>query len=182
MLNKKINKTKLSLIKGDITEQATDAIVNAANSGLMGGSGVDGAIHHAGGPAILEECKRIVHGIGRLPTGQAVITTGGNLPAQHVIHTVGPIWHSGKNKEPELLANAYRESLQVAVDNGLKTISFPSISTGAYRFPVALAAQIALQTVIDFLKSNDSLSEVRFVLYDDLTCNVYERTLQELIS
>jgi O-acetyl-ADP-ribose deacetylase len=182
MLNRKINSTKLTIIKGDITEQATDAIVNAANSGLMGGGGVDGAIHRAGGPAILDECKRIVHGIGRLPTGQAVITTGGNLPAKHVIHTVGPIWNSGKNKEPELLASAYRESLKVAVDNSLKTVSFPSVSTGAYRFPVALAAQIALQTVIDFLKTNNSLDEVRFVLYDDSTCAVYERTLQELIA
>jgi len=148
----------------------------------MGGGGVDGAIHYAGGPAILEECKRIVHGIGRLPTGQAVITTGGNLPAKHVIHTVGPIWHSGKDKEPELLASAYRESLQLAVDNSLKTVSFPSISTGAYRFPVALAAQTALQTVIDFIKSNGSLEEVRFVLFDDSTCNIYERTLQEIIA
>ena len=181
-LERIINKTRLSLIKGDITRQATDTIVNAANSSLMGGGGVDGAIHHAGGPAILDECKRIVKGIGRLPTGQAVITTGGNLPAQHVIHTVGPIWHNGKNKEPELLASAYRESLQLAVDSGLKTVSFPSISTGAYRFPIALAAQIALQTVIDFIKSNNSLEEVRFVLFDDSTCSVYERTLQEMIA
>ena len=182
MLQRTINKTKLSLIKSDITTQATDAIVNAANSSLMGGGGVDGAIHRAGGPAILEECKRIIKGIGRLPPGQAVITTGGNLPSKHVIHTVGPIWHGGRSKEPELLASAYRESLQLAVDNGLKTVSFPSISTGAYRFPVALAAQTALQTVIDFLKSNGSLEEVRFVLYDDSTCAIYERTLQELIA
>ncbi|MFA5374287.1 MAG: O-acetyl-ADP-ribose deacetylase [Dehalococcoidia bacterium] len=182
MIEKSINKTKLSLIQGDITGQATDAIVNAANSSLMGGGGVDGAIHHAGGPAILDECKRIVKGIGRLPTGQAVITTGGNLQAKHVIHTVGPIWHSGKNKEPELLASAYRESLQTAIDNGLKTVSFPSISTGAYGYPVRLAAQTALQTVIDFIKTNDSLDEVRFVLFDDSTCSIYERTLQELIG
>jgi len=182
MLNKKINKTTLSLIKGDITKQPTDAIVNAANSSLMGGGGVDGAIHRAGGPAILEECKRIVASMGRLPTGQAVITTGGNLAAKHVIHTVGPIWHVGRNKEQELLASAYRESLQLAVDNGLKTISFPSISTGAYRFPVALAAQTALQTVIDFIRVNDSLDEVYFVLYDDATCAVYERSLQEMIA
>jgi len=180
MLQRMINKTKLSLIQGDITTQATDAIVNAANSSLMGGGGVDGAIHRAGGLAILEECKRIVASMGRLPIGQAVITAGGNLPAKHVIHTVGPIWRSGKNKEPELLASAYRESLQLAVDNGLKTVSFPSISTGAYRFPVALAAQIALQTVIDFIKSNGSLAEIRFVLFDDLTCSIYERTLQEM--
>jgi len=182
MLNKTINKTKLSLIQGDITEQATDAIVNAANSSLMGGGGVDGAIHRAGGPAILDECKRIVASMGRLPTGQAVITTGGNLQAKYVIHTVGPIWHGGRNNEPELLASSYRESLQLAVDSGLKTVSFPSISTGAYRFPLALAAQTALKTVIEFIKSNSSLEEVRFVLFDDATCTVYERTLQELIA
>ena len=181
-LERTINRTKLSLIKGDITLQSTDAIVNAANSSLMGGGGVDGAIHRAGGPAILDECKRIVSKVGRLPTGQAVITTGGNLTAKHVIHTVGPIWHGGKNKEPELLASAYRESLQLAVENGLRTISFPSISTGAYGYPVRLASQTALQTVIDFLKTNDSLDEVRFVLYDDSTCAVYERILEELIG
>ena len=181
-MERTINKTRLSLIKGDITMQATDAIVNAANSSLMGGGGVDGAIHRAGGPAILDECKRIVSKVGRLPTGQAVITTGGNLTAKHVIHTVGPIWHGGKNKEPELLASAYRESLQLAVENGLRTISFPSVSTGAYGYPVRLAAQTALQTVIDFLKTNDSLDEVRFVLFDDSTCNVYKRILEELIG
>ena len=180
MLNKTINKTKLYLLQGDITRQATDAIVNAANSGLMGGGGIDGAIHRAGGPAILDECKQIVSKIGRLPTGQAVITTGGNLPAKHVIHTVGPIWRGGKNNEPELLASAYRESLQLAVDNNLKTVSFPSISTGAYGYPIAPAATIALQTVIDFLKSNDSLEEARFVLFDESTSNAYERALKDL--
>jgi len=182
MLNTTINKTKLSLIKGDITKQNTDAIVNAANSSLMGGGGVDGAIHRAGGTAILEDCKLIVSKTGRLPAGQAVITTGGNLPAKHVIHTVGPIWHGGKNGEPELLASAYRESLKVAVDNEVKTTSFPSISTGAYGYPVRLAAQTALQTVIDFLESNSSLEEVRFVLFDDSTCAVYESSLEELIG
>jgi O-acetyl-ADP-ribose deacetylase (regulator of RNase III) len=181
-LERTINRTKLSLIKGDITKQTTDAIVNAANSSLMGGGGVDGAIHRAGGPAILDECKRIVSKVGRLPTGQAVITTGGNLTAKHVIHTVGPIWHGGKHSEPELLASAYRESLQLAIENGLRTISFPSISTGAYRYPVRLASQTALQTLIEFLKTNDSLDEVRFVLFDDSTCAVYERILEELIG
>jgi O-acetyl-ADP-ribose deacetylase (regulator of RNase III) len=182
MLNKKINKTTISLIQGDITRQETDAIVNAANSGLMGGGGVDGAIHRAGGPAILDECKRIIAEIGRLPTGQAVITTGGNLPAKYVIHTVGPIWRGGKHNEPEQLAGAYRESLQLAVDNNLKTISFPSISTGAYGYPIAPAATIALQTVIDFLKSDDSLDEVRFVLFDEPTFNTYEHALEDLIG
>ncbi|MFC2004580.1 macro domain-containing protein [Chloroflexota bacterium] len=131
-----INQSKLSIIQGDITSQVTDAIVNAANSSLMGGGGVDGAIHRAGGPAILEECKQIVAKQGRLPTGQAVITTGGNLKARYVIHTVGPIWHRGDKGEPELLASAYRESLKVAVENNLSSISFPSISTGAYGYPV----------------------------------------------
>jgi O-acetyl-ADP-ribose deacetylase (regulator of RNase III) len=181
-MEKQINKTKLSLLQGDITRQATDAIVNAANSGLMGGGGVDGAIHRAGGPAILDECKQIVSNIGRLPTGQAVITTGGNLPAKHVIHTVGPIWHDGKHNEPEQLAGAYRESLQLAVINNLKTISFPSISTGANGYPIAPAATIALQTVIDFLKSDDSLEEVRFVLFDEPTFNNYEHALEDLIG
>jgi O-acetyl-ADP-ribose deacetylase (regulator of RNase III) len=181
-MERSINKTILSLIKGDITRQATDAIVNAANSGLMGGGGVDGAIHRAGGLAILDECKLIVAKSGRLPTGQAVITTGGNLPAKYVIHTVGPIWHGGKHNEPELLASAYRESLQLAVDNNLKTVSFPSISTGAYGYPIAPAATIALQTVIDFLKSNDSLEEARFVLFDESISNAYERALKDLIG
>ena len=179
MTNRKINKTDLSLIQGDITKQSTDAIVNAANSSLMGGGGVDGAIHRAGGPAILEECKRIVASMGRLPTGQAVITTGGNLPAKHVIHTVGPVWRGGRNKESELLASAYRESLKVAADNKLKSISFPSISTGAYSYPVDQAAQIAVATVVDFLKSDSSLEEVVFVLFDDRTLYAYERALQE---
>src|SRR5512139_3843016 len=122
-----INQAKLSIIQGDITRQATNAIVNAANSSLMGGGGVDGAIHRAGGPAILEECKKIVAKQGRLPTGQAVITTAGNLKARYVIHTVGPVWFSGYRGERELLASAYRESLNLAAENGLRSISFPSI-------------------------------------------------------
>ena len=181
LLQKTINKTRLSLIEGDITRQATDAIVNAANSSLMGGGGVDGAIHHAGGPAILDECKQIVSKIGRLPTGKAVITTGGNLSAKYVIHTVGPIWHGGKKNEPKLLAIAYRESLKVAVTNNLKTVSLPSISTGTYRYPVNLAAKTALQTVIDFLQSNNSLDEVRFILFDNPTYDAYEHALEDLI-
>ncbi len=147
-----INQARLSIIQGDITRQATDAIVNAANSSLMGGGGVDGAIHRAGGPAILEECKQIVSRQGRLPTGKAVITTGGNLKARFVIHTVGPIWYGGKKGEPELLASAYRESLRVAADNNLGSISFPSISTGAYGYSVAEAAKVAVSTVASFIK------------------------------
>ena len=169
-----INQTKLSLIQGDITKQATDAIVNAANSSLMGGGGVDGAIHRAGGPAILEECKQIVSAQGRLPTGKAVITTGGNLKARFVVHTVGPIWHGGKKEEPDLLASAYRESLKAAAGNNLHSISFPSISTGAYGYPVAEAAQVAINAVVSFLNEGISaINEVVFVLYDSTTFQSY---------
>ncbi|MFC1847496.1 O-acetyl-ADP-ribose deacetylase, partial [Chloroflexota bacterium] len=142
-----INQAKLSIIQGDITVQATDAIVNAANSSLRGGGGVDGAIHRAGGPAILEECKKIVSSRGRLATGKAVITSGGNLKARFVIHTVGPVWHGGSSHESELLSSAYRESLKIAAENNLSSISFPSISTGAYGYPVAEAANVAIRTV-----------------------------------
>ena len=177
-----VNKTKLSLVQGDITRQATDAIVNAANSSLMGGGGVDGAIHRAGGPAILEECKKIVARQGRLPTGKAVITTGGNLKAEHVIHTVGPVWHDGSRGEADLLASAYTESLRLAVTSGLKTVSFPSISTGAYGYPIDSAAEVALQAVTRFLERETSLEEVVFVLFDNRTCEVYAETLERLMS
>lgn len=180
-MNRIINKTKLSLLQGDITRQSTDAIVNAANSGLMGGGGVDGAIHRSGGPAILEECKQIVSRMGRLPTGEAVITIGGNLKARHVIHTVGPVWHGGHSGETELLASAYRNSLKVAVERGLKSVSFPSISTGAFGYPVRLAAAVALETVIDFLHQGETLEEVVFVLFDDATCLIYTHVLEELL-
>ena len=176
-----VNKTKLSLLQGDITRQATDAIVNAANSSLMGGGGVDGAIHRAGGPAILEECKQIVSQQGRLPAGKAVITTGGNLGARYVIHTVGPIWRGGDRREPDLLASAYRESLNIAVAQGLRSMSFPSISTGAYGSPVHEAAEVALQTVIDFLRQEESLDTVAFVLFDAGTFQAYARTLEKLM-
>jgi O-acetyl-ADP-ribose deacetylase (regulator of RNase III) len=177
-----VNKTKLILIQGDITRQVTDAIVNAANSSLMGGGGVDGAIHRAGGPAILEECKKIVAQQGRLPTGKAVITTGGDLKARHIIHTVGPIWHGGNCGEADLLASAYWESLTLAVTSRLKTISFPSISTGAYGYPVDSAAEVALQTVINFLEKEVSLQEVVFVLFDNRTCEVYIKEMERLLS
>lgn len=175
-----INKTTLSLIQGDITRQDTDAIVNAANSGLMGGGGVDGAIHRAGGTAILEECKKIRAEIGRLHTGKAVITTGGNLKARYVIHTVGPVWRGGAKGEAELLASAYRESLKLAVDKGLRSVSFPSISTGVYGYPVGPAATVALQIVIDFLNQDYSLREVVFVLFDSATHCTYVEALKEL--
>jgi O-acetyl-ADP-ribose deacetylase (regulator of RNase III) len=177
-MERTVNKAKLFLTRGDITAQGTDAIVNAANSSLMGGSGVDGAIHRVGGPAIVDECKQIIAKIGKLPAGQAVITTGGHLPAKHVIHTVGPVWRGGGKNEPEVLASAYRESLKVAVENGLTTVSFPSISTGAYSYPPAQAAQVAINTVVDFLKSDDSLQEVRFVFFDDRTYHAYAQALE----
>ncbi|MFC1904040.1 O-acetyl-ADP-ribose deacetylase [Chloroflexota bacterium] len=178
-----INQAKLSVIQGDITQQATEAIVNAANSGLMGGGGVDGAIHRAGGPAILEECKQIVARQGRLPTGKAVMTTGGNLKAKYVIHTVGPVWHGGDKGEAELLASAYRESLRLAAENNLLSVSFPSISTGAYGYPVDKAAKIALTAVISFFRERITpVKEVVFVLFDSRTFDVYVSTLREMME
>jgi len=164
---------------GDITRQNTDAIVNAANSGLMGGGGVDGAIHRAGGPAILEQCKKIVARQGRLPTGKAVITTGGNLKSQYVLHTVGPIWHGGSRNEAELLRSAYNECLKLATENKLTSISFPSISTGAYGYPVDEASKIAVNTVVSFLEQQaTSLKEVVFVLFDSQTYRAYQTALE----
>ena len=176
-----IKQVKLRIIQGDITRQSTDAIVNAANSSLMGGGGVDGAIHRAGGPAILDECKQIVARQGRLPTGKAVMTTGGNLKAKYVIHTVGPIWHGGNSGEPELLASAYHESLKLATENNLNSIAFPSISTGAYGYPVNQASKVAIDTVITFLsQSTTSLREVVFVLFDAQTLGAYTSALKEI--
>ena len=176
-----INGAELSIIQGDITTQATDAIVNAANPGLMGGGGVDGAIHRAGGLAILEECRQIVASRGHLPTGKAVITTGGKLKAKHVIHTVGPIWHGGGSNEAELLASAYRESLKVAAEHGLNSVSFPSISTGAYSYPLDEAAKVAITAVVSFLKEQTtSIQEVRFVLFDSRTHQAYGSVLDEV--
>ena len=175
-----INQARLSVMQGDITGQSTDAIVNAANSSLMGGGGVDGAIHQAGGSAILEECKQIVARQGRLPTGQAVITTGGNLKARYVIHTVGPIWHGGGRNEADLLASAYRESLKLASERGLSSISFPSISTGAYGYPVADATRVAIKTVASFLREETTLKEVVFVLFDARTYEAYSSALGEV--
>ena len=176
-----INQVKLRIIQGDITGQDTDAIVNAANPSLMGGGGVDGAIHRAGGPAILEGCKQIVSKQGRLPAGKAVITTGGNLKARYVIHTVGPIWHGGSKGEPELLASAYQQSLELAAENNLSSISFPSISTGAYGYPVDKASKVAIGAAIAFLRqSTTSLQEVVFVLFDLQTFEAYSAALKEL--
>jgi O-acetyl-ADP-ribose deacetylase (regulator of RNase III) len=176
-----IKGSRLSLVQGDITICDTDAIVNAANSGLMGGGGVDGAIHRAGGPAILEACRQYVAKFGRLPTGQAMITAGGNLKAKYVIHTVGPVWYGGNQNEASLLASAYLESLQLAENHKLTSISFPSISTGAYGYPVDLASAIALKTVASFLqRSNRSVQNVVFVLFDSRTFQAYQKPLQEV--
>jgi len=178
-----VGKARLSLAQGDITRQETDAIVNAANSGLIGGGGVDGAIHRAGGPAILEECRQVIARIGRLPVGKAVITTGGNLKARYVIHTVGPVWHGGNRGEAELLASAYRESLGLAAERELKSVAFPSISTGAYGYPIAEAARVALETVITFLRDEStSVQQVLFVLYDSNTYQIYDAQLKKLVS
>ena len=178
-----INKTKICMIQGDITEQATEAIVNAANPSLMGGGGVDGAIHQAGGPAILEECKKIVAQQGRLPTGKAVITTGGNLQARYVIHTVGPIWHGGSTNEAALLRSAYYECLKLATENRLASIAFPSVSTGAYGYPVDEAAKIAVSTVVSFPKEQaTSLKNVAFVLFDSRTYQSYRSALQAYLN
>lgn len=176
-----IKQTRLSVTQGDITRQTTDAIVNAANSSLMGGGGVDGAIHRAGGPAILEECRDIVARQGRLPTGQAVITTGGNLKARYVIHTVGPVWHGGGRNEVDLLASAYRESLKLASEKGLSCLAFPSISTGAYGYPVAEAARVAVKAVASFLREGPTaLKEVVFVLFDSRTYEAYALAVGEV--
>ncbi|MGO5075002.1 ADP-ribose-binding protein [Clostridium sporogenes] len=168
---------KIKIIKGDITKENVDAIVNAANSSLLGGGGVDGAIHRAGGNKILEECKRIVSKIGSLKTGEAVITSGGNLKAKYVIHTVGPIWHGGKSTEETLLANAYKNSLKLASEKNVKTIAFPNISTGVYRYPKDQAAKVAYNSVKDSLIKYENIEEVRFVCFDEYNYKSYEDLL-----
>ncbi|WP_439558643.1 O-acetyl-ADP-ribose deacetylase [Dyadobacter sp.] len=167
----------IELTKGDITKIKTDAIVNAANSSLLGGGGVDGAIHSAGGKAILDECIAIRNKQGGCKTGEAVITTGGKLPAKYVIHTVGPVWNGGNKNEEALLASAYRNSLRVAVENQVKTIAFPNISTGIYGFPKQRAAEIAVQTVQDFLQQNTAVEQVLFVCYDEENFGIYKKLL-----
>jgi O-acetyl-ADP-ribose deacetylase len=174
----------LQLIKGDITDVEADAIVNAANSSLMGGGGVDGAIHRKGGPKILEECKRIreTEWLDGLPTGKAIITSGGNLKAKHVIHTVGPVWLGGFHVEAELLKQAYRNSLKLAVGRGLKTVAFPSISTGAYGYPIEEASRVAVRTVKDFLEKEDKLERVVFVLFSESDFQIYAETAKSILS
>lgn len=172
--------SRIELVRRDITRLATDAIVNAANSSLLGGGGVDGAIHRAGGPEILEACKEIVARQGGCQTGEAVITTAGKLPSKFVIHTVGPIWHGGKCGEQERLASCYINSLQLAVINDCKTIAFPNISTGVYGFPKPEAARIAVSTVSGFLSKNDKIESVIFSCFDEENYRLIQEQLHVL--
>ena len=171
-----VNKTKLEVVEGDITIEKVDAIVNAANSGLRGGGGVDGAIHRAGGPAIMAECRRL----GGCPTGSAKITTGGSLPAIHVIHAVGPVYKDGKSGEPKLLAGCYRRSLELASENGCRTVSFPAISCGVYGYPIEDAARIAIETAMEYAKANDDIELVRFVQFGAAAYDAYAKVFGEL--
>jgi len=173
----KINRGILTLVEGDITREETDAIVNAANSRLMGGAGVDGAIHSAGGPSIMEECRKI----GGCPTGQAVITTGGSLKAKYVIHTVGPVYQGGSKGEANLLKSAYLSSLKLASAKGLKSISFPAISTGVYSYPLAEAAHIALKIAVDYLRGNTDIEVIRFILFDRRLYDIFAAELKKLV-
>lgn len=174
----KIGESVLELVQGDITKQGTEAIVNAANPSLLGGGGVDGAIHRAGGPQILEECRRI----GGCSPGEARITTGGRLRAKYVIHTVGPIYRGGQRGESQILASAYRSSLELASQHGIRSVAFPSISTGAYGYPIELAAPVALQTVRDFLEAHPDIELVRFVLYGRSAYEAYEHALRAVVQ
>jgi O-acetyl-ADP-ribose deacetylase (regulator of RNase III) len=174
-------KEKIHLLKGDITKLETDAIVNAANSSLMGGGGVDGAIHRAGGPAVLEECRQIIARQGRCNTGEAVITTAGNLPAKFVIHTVGPVWNNGKKDEAGKLADCYKNSLDLAAAHQVRDIAFPNISTGIYGYPKKEAATIAVQTVWQWLEMNPSPEKVYFVCFDEENHLYYNELLSTIL-
>lgn len=169
---------RFSITKGDIVKAKTDAIVNAANTSLLGGGGVDGAIHRAAGPELLAECETL----GGCRTGEAKITRGYKLKAKYVIHTPGPVWRGGKWAEEELLADCYRNCLRLALEYGVKTIAFPSISTGVYRFPVKLAAQIAVREILAFLEQNTDLEQVMMVCFDENTRQAYEDALEEQLS
>lgn len=179
---KQIGNTKLTLCRGNITHQVVDAIVNAANSGLYGGGGVDGAIHAAGGPSIMAECVQIRKLEGGCPTGQAVITGGGNLKVKYVIHAVGPKWRGGSEDEAKLLADAYRSSLELAASYDLTSIAFPSISTGVYHYPLEQAAEIAIRTVYEFCKQESSIVDIRFVLFDQFAYNAYAEAVNSVAS
>ncbi|MCK4797077.1 MAG: O-acetyl-ADP-ribose deacetylase [Spirochaetes bacterium] len=176
----KVNGTTIKLIKGDITKEKVDAIVNAANSLLKGGGGVDGAIHQAGGPVILNECKKIIAKLGKLPTGEAVITTGGNLPAKYVIHTVGPVWSNENKGENELLKNAYYNSFKLGAQKGIKSIAFPSISTGIYGYPFKKASIIALASTLKFLQNEKhEYKEIRFITFSDRDYSIFKKIFLE---
>jgi O-acetyl-ADP-ribose deacetylase (regulator of RNase III) len=174
------NGKTLRLVQGDITRVAVDAIVNAANAALRGGGGVDGAIHRAGGPAIMAELDRIRAAQGGCATGSAVVTTAGNLPAKYVFHAVGPIWRGGAHGEPELLASCYRTAMRLAAEHGVRSISFPSISTGVYGYPVEEAAPVALRAVVEALEGEISVETAIFVLFDRATFDVYAQALEAI--
>ena len=169
---------KVEIIQGDITQLEVEAIVNAANETLLGGGGVDGAIHRAAGPGLLESCREL----GGCPTGEARLTRGYNLPARYVIHTVGPVWHGGEQNENNLLASCYRNSLQLAVDNKLRSIAFPSISTGVYRFPIAQASRIALRVILDFIATEDASPRVVITCFSEQDLEIYRQAYQELLA
>ena len=173
-------KATLELVIGDITNESTDAIVNAANSSLLGGGGVDGAIHDAAGPDLLAECKRIREQRGTLPAGQAIATSGANLKARYVIHTVGPVWQGGNRNEPQVLESCYCHSMEEADRKSCRSVSFPSVSTGAFGYPVDAAAEIAIRTVADLLNTPKSVTLVRFVLFDQRTHKAYARAAEKL--
>jgi O-acetyl-ADP-ribose deacetylase (regulator of RNase III) len=173
----KINETKIVLVCGDITKETTDAIVNAANEDLAGGGGVDGAIHNAGGPAIMAECRKI----GGCPTGQAVITTAGKLAAKYVIHTVGPVYHGGNKGEADLLQNAYGNSLKLAREKGLQSISFPAISCGVYGYPQDKAAHLAMKTCIEFARENADIKVIRHILFNHIIYDVFSAELKKMV-
>lgn len=169
---------RIEITQGDITKEAVDAIVNAANSSLLGGGGVDGAIHRAAGPELLQECRTL----NGCDTGEAKITKGYKLPAKHVIHTVGPVWHGGKSGEPELLRNCYLNSLQLANDNHLNAIAFPAISTGVYGYPIEEATEIAIQTTMEFLQANKQVELVKFVCFSENDLSIYHETFKKLLK
>ncbi len=176
MPNSRLISPEIKIIKGDITKVNVDVVVNAANTSLMGGGGVDGAIHKAGGPTVLAECSKIVAKQGGCKTGEAVITSGGELPVKFVIHTVGPVWKGGNKGEQQSLSDCYRNSLQLAVDNNCKSIAFPNISTGVYGFPKADAAKIAIATVKDFLIAHNEIKEIIFVCFDQENYELLKET------
>lgn len=171
-------KSRIELYKGDITRLGVDAVVNAANTSLLGGGGVDGAIHRGAGPKLLEECRTL----NGCPTGEARITKGYELCAKYVIHTVGPVWRDGNNNEGDLLASCYVNSLQLAVENKIKTIAFPAISTGVYGFPIEQATRIAVSTAKSFLKNNDTIQKIIFVCYDEITYRVYRTVIEKILE